>query len=222
MHELTHWGRVTHICVSRLTFTGSGNGLSPGRRQAIIRTNAGMLLIGPLGTNFSENLIEILTSSFTKMRNLESVVCEMAAILSRPQCVKLYVNSKGAAAAIMALTRIYSMQASHTKACLIMLILSPCNSMSMTSVFTGLCNYVACSQCSACSVLFHHLCETEIWYKYILVLINNYSVHSRSCFFSRSFLEVCHMRGWVGNIIQVTHNNHLTPTDLLNVDLTSE
>ena len=65
---LTHWGRVTHICVSRLTITGSDNGLSPGRRQAIIWTNAGILLIGPLGTNFSENLIAILTFSFTKMR----------------------------------------------------------------------------------------------------------------------------------------------------------
>ena len=38
---------------------GSDNGLSPGWRQAIIWTNAGILLIGPLGTNFSEILIEI-------------------------------------------------------------------------------------------------------------------------------------------------------------------
>ena len=67
-HELTHWGRVTQICVSKLTIIGSDNGLSPGRRQAIIWTNAGILLIGPLGTNFSEILIEILTFSFKKMR----------------------------------------------------------------------------------------------------------------------------------------------------------
>ena len=33
---LTHWGRVTHICVSKLTIIGSDNGLSPGRCQAII------------------------------------------------------------------------------------------------------------------------------------------------------------------------------------------
>ena len=33
---LTHWGRVTHICVSKLSILGSDNGLSPGRRQAII------------------------------------------------------------------------------------------------------------------------------------------------------------------------------------------
>ena len=65
---LTHWGWVTHICVSRLTITGSDNGLSPGRRQAIIWTNAGIVLIGPLGTNFSENLIEILTFSLMKKR----------------------------------------------------------------------------------------------------------------------------------------------------------
>ena len=59
---------MTHICVSRPTITGSENGLSPGRRQAIIWTNVGILLIGRWGTNFSENLIEILTFSFTKMR----------------------------------------------------------------------------------------------------------------------------------------------------------
>ena len=57
-----------HICVGKLTIIGSDNGLSPERRQAIIWTNAGLLLIGPLGTNFSEILIEILTFSFKKMR----------------------------------------------------------------------------------------------------------------------------------------------------------
>ena len=46
---------------------GSDNGLSPGRRQAIIWTYAGILLIGPLGTNFNEILIEIHTFSFRKM-----------------------------------------------------------------------------------------------------------------------------------------------------------
>ena len=70
--NLTHWGQVTHICVSNLTIIGPDNGLSPGRRQAIIRTNAGILLIGPLGTNFSENLIEILTFSLMKMRLIVS------------------------------------------------------------------------------------------------------------------------------------------------------
>ena len=64
---LTHWGRVTHICVSKLTTIGSDNGLSPGRRQAIIWTNAGILLIRTLGTNFSEILGEIHSFSFSKM-----------------------------------------------------------------------------------------------------------------------------------------------------------
>ena len=65
--KLTHWGWVTHICVGKLTIIGSDNGLSPSRHQAIIRTNAGILLIGTLGTNFSEILSEIHTFSFKKM-----------------------------------------------------------------------------------------------------------------------------------------------------------
>ena len=66
-HGLTHWGRETHICVSKLTIIASDNGLSPGRLQDVIWTNAGILLIGPLGTNFNEILIEIHTFSFKKM-----------------------------------------------------------------------------------------------------------------------------------------------------------
>ena len=68
MTQLTHSGRVMHICVGKLTIIDSDNGLSPGRRQAIIWTNAGILLIRPLGTNFNEMLIEILAFSFMKMR----------------------------------------------------------------------------------------------------------------------------------------------------------
>ena len=59
---------MTHICVGELTIIGSDNGLSPGRRHTIIWTNAGILLIEPLGTNFSEILIGIQIYSFTKMR----------------------------------------------------------------------------------------------------------------------------------------------------------
>ena len=58
---------MTHICISKLTIIGSDNGLSPGRRQAIIRTNDGILLIGPLEINFNEILIEFNTFSFKKM-----------------------------------------------------------------------------------------------------------------------------------------------------------
>ena len=65
--RLTHWIRVTHICVGNLTIIGPDNVLSSGRRQAIIWTNAGILLIGPRGTNFSEILIGIHTFSFKKI-----------------------------------------------------------------------------------------------------------------------------------------------------------
>ena len=80
---LTHWGRVTHICVGKLTIIGSDNGLSPDRRQAIIWINAGILLIGPLGTNFSEFLIEILIFPFKKMR------FKVSSAKRRPFCLSL-------------------------------------------------------------------------------------------------------------------------------------
>ena len=53
---------LTYICVGSLTITGSDNGFLPGRRQAIIWTIAGILFIGPLGTNFSAILIEFFHS----------------------------------------------------------------------------------------------------------------------------------------------------------------
>ena len=81
----THWGRVTHICVSKLTIISSDNGLSPGRRQAIIWTNAGILLIGPLGTNFSEILIAIHTFLFKKL------YLKMSSGKWRPFCLGLSV-----------------------------------------------------------------------------------------------------------------------------------
>ena len=64
---LTHWGWVTHIYVSEIIIIRPDNGLSPGRRQAIIWTNARILSIGPLGINVSESLIEIIRFSFKKM-----------------------------------------------------------------------------------------------------------------------------------------------------------
>ena len=78
---------MTHICVGKQTIIVSDNGLWPGRCQAIICTNAGMLLIGPLGTNFSEILIEILTFSFTKMR------LKVSSAKWRPFCLGLNVFS---------------------------------------------------------------------------------------------------------------------------------
>ena len=79
---LTHWGRVTHICISKQTIIGSDNGLLPGQRQDIIWTSAGIVLIRTLGTNFSEILSEI--------RAFENGVCKMASILSQPQCVNSF------------------------------------------------------------------------------------------------------------------------------------
>ena len=82
---LTHWGRATQICVVKLTTIGSDNGFSPGRHQTIIWTNAGILLIGPIGTNLSEILIIINTFSFKKMH------LKMSCAKWRPFCLGLNV-----------------------------------------------------------------------------------------------------------------------------------
>ena len=68
------WPSDTYLCIGNLTIIGSDNGLSPGWCQANIWTNAGILLIGPLGTHFSEILIEIYTFSFKKMHFKQSFV----------------------------------------------------------------------------------------------------------------------------------------------------
>ena len=84
---LTHWGRETQKCVSKLSILGSDNGLSPGRRQAIIRTNAGILVISPLRRNFSEILIKSFIFSFKKMR------LKVSSAKRRPFCLGLNVLS---------------------------------------------------------------------------------------------------------------------------------
>ena len=84
---LTHSGRVAHTCVGKLTIIGSDNGLSPGRRQAIIWTNTRIMLSRTLGTNFSEIIREIHTFSFKKMH------LKMSSGKWRPYCLGLNVLS---------------------------------------------------------------------------------------------------------------------------------
>ena len=65
---------VMHVCIGNLTIIGSDNGLLPGRHQAIIYTNVGILLIQSKLNN----------SHWRKCLLFENTVCEMAAILSQP------------------------------------------------------------------------------------------------------------------------------------------
>ena len=64
---LTHWGRVTHICVGNQTIIGWDNALN----------QCWDIINWTLWNKLQENA-------------LEGVVCEMAAILSRRQCVKYF------------------------------------------------------------------------------------------------------------------------------------
>ena len=79
---------MTHICDSKLTVIGSDNGLSLGRRQAIICGQcwdiANWTPRNKLQWNFYRN-----SYIFIHENPFENVVWKMASILSWPQCVKV-------------------------------------------------------------------------------------------------------------------------------------
>ena len=80
---LTHWVRVTHVCVSRLTITGSENGwTAPSHYLNQCWIIANWTLRNKFQWNFNRN-----SNIFIHENAIESVVCEMAFILSRPQWV---------------------------------------------------------------------------------------------------------------------------------------
>ena len=78
---------VENVTIPHKTIIDSDNGLSPGRCRAIIWTDTGILLIGPLGTNVNEILIKIRTFSFKKM------LLKMSSAKWRPFCLDINVLS---------------------------------------------------------------------------------------------------------------------------------
>ena len=86
---LTHWGRVTHICVANLTIIGSDNGSwsAPSHYLNQCWNIVNWTLRSKLQCNFNW-----ISNIFIQENALENVVCEMASILSRPQCVKCGIN----------------------------------------------------------------------------------------------------------------------------------
>ena len=84
LDRLTHWDQEMHICISNLTIIGSDNGLLPGRRQAIIGTNAGNIADMSLRNKHQWNVNR--NSCISPKKCVWK--CRLVAILSRPQCVE--------------------------------------------------------------------------------------------------------------------------------------
>ena len=83
LEYLTHWGRVTHICVSKLTIIGSGDAWpAPSHYLNQCWNVVNWTLENKLQWNFNQN-----SNIFIQENALENVICVMAFILSRPQCV---------------------------------------------------------------------------------------------------------------------------------------
>ena len=126
------------------TTIGSDNGLSPGRRQAIIWTNAGILIIEPLGTNFNEILIKIHAFSFTKIH------LKMLSGKWRPFCLSLNVIRMFACALLQSdtlgcLIKAHNPNISHSACDLhtaLTLILNPYN--NFCKIFTSKIRPIPC------------------------------------------------------------------------------
>ena len=86
---LTHRGRVTHICVGYLTIISSDNGLADGRLYTVIWTNAWILLIWRLETNYSE-ILNAIQTFFTEESTFKNVVCVTLSNSSWSQCVNTF------------------------------------------------------------------------------------------------------------------------------------
>ena len=80
---------MLNMWIYSVTIIGSDNGLSPDRRQAIIWTIAGILIIQTLGTNISEFLSKIHTFSLKKMH------LKMSSGKWRSSCLGLNVLTGG-------------------------------------------------------------------------------------------------------------------------------
>ena len=79
--DLTHWGRMAHICVNKLTIIGSDNRLAPSH---YLNQCWNVVYRYKLQCNLKRN-----SYIFIHENASENVICEMAVILSRPQCAKL-------------------------------------------------------------------------------------------------------------------------------------
>ena len=78
---------MTHICVSKLTIIGPNSGFPPGRRHAVISANDGIVYWNHR-SKFKWNLEQNSYIIIQEKAFEQNVVCDMAVILSRLQCVK--------------------------------------------------------------------------------------------------------------------------------------
>ena len=186
--HLTNWGRVTHTCVSKLTIIDSDNGMSPGRRQAIIWTKCWNTVNWTLSNKLQWNLNRN-SHIFIQENAFENVVCEIASMLSRSQCVKVLSHGcyfwchiiYGNSACLFTFEIPIDLVAAHTEVVWEMhisirnlLSLVTClnslddNSQSMTQVKNPcVINY----ELSLCDEVIQITRRTYIWYQYWTVIM---------------------------------------------------
>ena len=86
LSPLTHWGRVTHICVGKLTIIGSDNWLVAWTAPSNYLNQSWDIVSWTLRNKLQWNLKQNSVVSIQE-NAFENGVCEMASILFRPPCV---------------------------------------------------------------------------------------------------------------------------------------
>ena len=84
---LIHWGRLMHICISKVTIIGSDNVLGAWSAPSHYLNQCWDIFHWTHENKFQWNFNQN-SYIFIQENPFENIVCKMAAILSRPQCVK--------------------------------------------------------------------------------------------------------------------------------------
>ena len=93
VNESTHWGRMMHICINNLAIIGLDNGLFTLSVPSHYLNQCWNIVNWTLRNQHQRNF-HLNSNIFIHQNASESGVCEMAAILSWPQCVNIWVWSK--------------------------------------------------------------------------------------------------------------------------------
>ena len=181
---------MTHSCSSNLNIINSYNGLSPGRRHAIIWTNAGILLICHWGTSFNEMLLEIHAFSFNKMHlNMSSAKWRPFSLglseLKKKQCWYLWMANRNKCSNLLSQT--------------------PELTLSYCSVDVIATAYVLelCFVSTNIDMVFHWFNMTNQYVHFLQVLSHRWLLHNNSfqlsCWYRHS-VNNCWRSLWCNNV----------------------
>ena len=211
---------VPHIRVSELGSIGSGNGLSPVRRQAISWTNVDLLSIGPLRTNFREIRIKIEKFSCMKMHSkISSAKCHFVQWGNELMVVEVVVVVVGVApqqakyckslVSYMQVIVIGICKSSSWFMQVIVVVYMQVIAVVYESHSRGICKSSLGYMKFIAVVYESHrrgLCKSSSWYMKVIAVVHVYESHRcGTCIWKSS---LWYMKVWYMKVIFVVYESH--------------